>query len=502
MAMTATAAPADEPNQPRQNNQALVTKEAKAFGVQSVERSAELAAIAVAAGAKAEVNAAYEMALMSPRHEETARTSIIDACRNPRFAEKARYKKPVGKKEVRPGQWEQQYVIGPSIRFAETALRYWKNVLVQQVSLYDDQIRRIVRITTKDVESNITFSKEINLEKTVERQNGRDREILGERVNSYGKQVFIVRTTEDELNIKEAALASKVIRTNGLRLVGQHIIDEAMDVVEATLKDKAAKDPAGERRQILDGFAKKGITPIELERYMSKPSAQFSVDDLVNLRDMLTSIEDGHTTWQEYLEGTSAQTTEEIAGKSQPETKGAEVNEKLKDLAKERGVEQPAPSETHQKKANTAKEEKPAEQQPAPIATPTKALEPIEPKDTQAAPAQQETAQQPATHSAPVQSTEPQAFKEHLDAVESTLTNKPAEPAQPPVQDLETLKNSIATLEFGLKTTEAGKKKYQAVLSVMKVRLTGKQQPLDVLPDEQLPFYLANLKKAKDSITK
>jgi hypothetical protein len=441
------------PAQQTPNNQALVTKEAKAFGMQSVERSAELASIAVATAAEAEVNAAYKMAIMNPRHEENARSLIVEACRNPRFAEKARYRKPVGKKQDERGQWQQQYVIGPSIRFAESILRYWRNVLVQQVSLYDDQIRRIVRVTVKDVESNMTYSKELNLEKTVERKNGKDREVLGERMNSYNEKVFIVRTTEDELNIKESALASKVIRTNGLRLIHQHIIDEAMDTIEATLRDKAAKDPAGERRAILDGFSKRGILPLEIERFMAKPSAQFSTDDLVELRDMLTSIEDGHTTWQEYLEGTSAQTTEEIAEKSQVETKGKEVNEKLKTVAQERGVQ--------------AAQEEPKKE------------EAKKPEPKQAEPAKTE----PAKEEKPAQ-------------------GEPTTSAPPPPANIEETKNAIASAEFYLKSTEAGKKKHGAVLSIMKIRLSGKQQPLDVLPEDQLGLYLGQLQKAVDSMKK
>lgn len=457
------------------NNQSLVTRETKAFGVESVERSSELAAIAVSSSAKAEVEAAYVMAIKNPRHEDTALTQIKASCRNPRFAASARYRKPVGKKEIAPDRWEQQYVIGPSIRFAEEMIRCWKNVLTQQVSLYDDPIKRIIRITTRDLEANVAYSKEITLDKTVERQNSRDREVLGERMNSYNKKVFIVRTTEDELNIKESALASKVIRTNGLRLIPQHIIDEAMDLVEATIKDKAAKDPAGERRQILDGFAKRGITPIEIERYMSKPSAQFAVDDLVKLREMLTSIEDGHATWQEYLEGTSAQTTDEIAGKSQPDTKGAEVNEKLKSVAQERGVEaKPEP-----KKAESQTEAK-SESKPAPPsqeeASTKKADSSKNPEKAQAAPAETST---PSTQQA---------------------TQAPPAPSTP--EEVEAMKNEIATAEFGLKSTEVGKKKYQAILGVMKLRLAAKQQPLDILTDAQLPPYLAHLRRAQESMKK
>lgn len=66
--------------------------------------------------------------------------------------------------------------------------------------------------------------------------------------------------------------------------------------------------------------------------------------------------------------------------------------------------------------------------------------------------------------------------------------------------DIEAIKNQIATAEFSLKSTDAGKKKWQAILGVMKIRLSGKQQPLDVLPNEQLNFYLAQLQRAQAAI--
>lgn len=109
-----TTAPTDQKPQ-----QAIApTKETTAFGVQTLERSAELAAIAVSASARAEVEAAYVMAMKNPRNEENARVMIMSACRSPLFAAKARYRKPQGGKYVN-NVWQTEFVIGPSIRFAD-----------------------------------------------------------------------------------------------------------------------------------------------------------------------------------------------------------------------------------------------------------------------------------------------------------------------------------------------------------------------------------------------
>jgi hypothetical protein len=455
---------------PSAEQKALATKETHAFGVSTVERSAELAAIAVAAAAQAEVEAAYKMAIMHPRHEENARTKIVEACRNPSFAAKARYRKPVGKKEVPEGsgKWVQQFIEGPSIRFAEEMLRHWKNVLTQQVSLYDDAIKRLVRITTRDLESNTAYSKEITLDKTVERRSNRDREVLGQRVNSNNQIVYIVRATEDELTIKESALASKVIRTNGLRLIPQHIVDEAMQTCADIIRDKAAKDPAGERRKLLDGFARKGVTPMEIERLLGAPAAQFTPDDLVKLHDMLNAIEDGHSTWQEFVDGTPAQVSEQIADKSQVDTKGAAIAGKLADVQTERGAPaMPVP--------------------PAPAAQqePEEVIDLSELREDPNPPPHTLTASQQAARAAD---------------------------SPPPASDLSTastgadssaeLSTHITAAEAALKATDAGLRKYNAILGLLKVRLTKGQTPLSVIPAARHREYLGHLQDAITSLKK
>jgi hypothetical protein len=215
-----------------------------------------------------------------------------------------------------------------------------------------------------------------------------------------------------------------------------------MAEVERMVKEKITKDPEAERRAILDGFSRRGVMPSDLERFIGCPSAQFTPDNLVTLRDMLTSIEDGHATWSEYIEGTVAQTTEEIKEKSQPETKGKAVAEKLKTVAEERQVKQPEPT---------------SEQQP----------------------------EQPQQ--------EPEPEKQKAD-----------EPAQQPATegDRKLIANAVKGAELKLRSTVEGTQKLNKILASMKVRLSGKQVPLDVIPVEQHEFYLDKLDKAVNDLQK
>jgi hypothetical protein len=249
------------------------------------------AAIAAAEGAKARIQAAYIMALQKPRNEDQARVNIIEACKRPEFAKQVEFSKPVGEKKIR----------GPSIRFTEVALQNWQNIDTEIQVIYEDaQIRRI-KVRCLNLETNVAFSKEINIKKTVERKNAAGREIVGERMNTQGQKVFIVLATEDELANKEGALTSKAIRNEGLRLIPQDVVDEAITTARKTLADEDARDPNAAKKAVLDSFATIGIKPVELERYLNHGLDTMGPAEREDLRGVYRAIRDGESTWQEFV---------------------------------------------------------------------------------------------------------------------------------------------------------------------------------------------------------
>lgn len=280
----------------------LPGKLTQGFGINSMERSSELAATQAAVTAKTEIEADRIMAIKNPRNEADARAGIIATCKNPTFAKKARYRKPTGKKlDERTNTWIDTYAVGPSIRFAEEAIRHWRNMHIQQTTIYDDANLRAFRITARDLERMNVYSSEIVIEKKVERRNNTDRITLGERVNARGQKVYIVVATEDEVFQKQSALTSKQIRNNSLRLIPDYIIEDAMAQVTATLSANIKQDPDAERKRLADGFMEVGVRPSELESYLRKPYAQASVEEMVELSEILTSIKDGQASWNEYI---------------------------------------------------------------------------------------------------------------------------------------------------------------------------------------------------------
>lgn len=249
------------------------------------------ATVAAAEGAKARIQAAYVMAIQNKRNEDEARDRILKSCRRPAFAERVEYSKPVGNKKIK----------GPSIRFAELALREWGNIRSDCQVVYEDETFRRSQITITDLETNATFSKEVQIVKTVERKKpGEDREVMGERINTSGEKVFIVAATEEELFNKEAAAISKALRNEGLRLIPSDIIDEAIETARTTMRDRDSKDPAAAKKRLLDSFSSIGVTPKEIERFLGHKTDALVPVELEELRKMYRAISDGEARWQDY----------------------------------------------------------------------------------------------------------------------------------------------------------------------------------------------------------
>ena len=248
----------------------------------------ETAASAAAAQSKALVEARYTVAISRPRDMEKARQNLLKECTRPSFAEVARYNKPIGKG-----------IVGPSIRFAEAAIRSMGNIVIQEVTTYDDDEKRIIEVSVTDLESNVPYTTSITIEKTVERRNKKPGDdVIRERTNSYGDKVFILRATEDEILNKKNAILSKAIRTLALRHIPGDLIDECMDLVVATQAKKDAEDPDAAKRKVTDAFASINVPVDQLKKYVGHDLVAISHKELAELRALHAAIKDGETTWR------------------------------------------------------------------------------------------------------------------------------------------------------------------------------------------------------------
>jgi hypothetical protein len=281
------------------------------FGAVETTRRGETAASVLAAGAAALIQARFIMAIQRPRDMDDVRARILRDCERPSFAESAWYRKPIG-----------AGIEGLSIRFAEAALRTMGNVATEAITVYEDEMRRTVRVTLVDLETNTSHAKEVVIEKTVERKTLKEgMVILGHRQNSRGEMTHLVEAIDDEVSVKEGALVSKAIRTLGLRIIPGDIQAEAEAAILRTRRTKGAVDPDTERKKIADAFAGLGILPSALKEYLGKDLSQATPADLEGLRDLYRAIKAGEANFAEVLD----ELRRERAPEAPPEPEKAEA---------------------------------------------------------------------------------------------------------------------------------------------------------------------------------
>lgn len=289
------------------------------FAGDELEVLAETNATAAAARARAEIEAAFIVAMKRPRDIVQVHARVIKECRRTGFAEVARYSRPVGGGEKAEG---------PSIRFAEAAARAMGNIRTGSYLIYENDSKRTFKVVALDLETNTSYEADAVVTKTVERRfPEKGRKVYGSRKNSKGQDVYIVEAYEGDLRTKENAEISKTLRTLLLRLIPGDIVDDAMNQVKTTLQDRAAKDPDGERKAITNGFMELGVEPKDLAEYLGHTLDKTVPVELVELRGLYRSIRDGQITWNDALASKAAQLAEAAAEKDKAanggEKKGA-----------------------------------------------------------------------------------------------------------------------------------------------------------------------------------
>ncbi len=296
--------------------QAIATRQ-DFSGTNTTLAVSETASTAVAAQAKAMVEARYVMALQRPRIWDQVRQDLLRECRRPSFAnnKSAYYRKPIG-----------DGVEGLGIRFVEVAIRCMTNVLDETTMVYEDDAKEIHRVSVTDLESNVTYPLDVRVTRTVERSRpSDDGSYISVRKNSYGRNVYTVTATDDDLLNKRSAQISKAIRTLGLRIIPGDLQDEAEAIIKAIRLDSAAADPSAERKRIADAFGEIGVKAADLAEFLGHSLDTCSPAELVNLRGIYGAIRDGEASWKSVMENKADQAASGQSGgdKKPPYTKEA-----------------------------------------------------------------------------------------------------------------------------------------------------------------------------------
>lgn len=288
------------------------------FGTQSVQKTGDVGQGSMTAHVQAAVQAKYVMAERRPRDEETVRAKLLRDCQRPSFAAGATYRVP------RAGG----AITGLSIRFAEAAVRAMGNIWCESFTIHEDAQKRITRIRVVDLENNTTHERDITVEKVVERSRPGPRGHVGQRVNSQGQAVFLVRPTDEELAMKEAALSSKAMRTLMLRMVPGWLQEECKEAVFATQRQKDAEDPDAAKRRILDKFGEVNVMPADLVKYLGHSVDHCTPTEMDNLRGIFGAVRDGECSWADILAARLGERGED-AGEKKARSRSDEILSRL-----------------------------------------------------------------------------------------------------------------------------------------------------------------------------
>jgi len=218
----------------------------------SIQASAQAAAMAT-------MKLRSELAAARPRNMEAVRTALLEECKRESFAEIAFY-------EVERGR---DKITGPSIRFAEAAVRCLGNLSITDAMIHDDNDKRVIRVSVFDFDTNIDYGTEVVLSKTTERSSPHGRNVIAQRVGSNNQLVYICAATEEEVQQKKAQAVSKTVRNAVLRMLPASIMEDAVVRVRRTLREAAMKrDPKVVAEKIIDQFGSLGVSVPQIEAFL------------------------------------------------------------------------------------------------------------------------------------------------------------------------------------------------------------------------------------------
>lgn len=237
-----------------------------------------------------EAQAAFVVAKRFPRHELHAEDKIIEACQRISLAEMAEYAYPRGGVQV----------TGPSIRLAEVMARLWGNMRYGFRELSQSGGVSEVQAYAIDLETNALQERVFQVKHT--------RAARGQ-----------LTQLTDPRDIYEliANQAARRVRACILALIPGDVQEKAIQTCRETLSG-ASDEPLKERvRKMLTAFTEFDVTEDMIERRLGKKISAIKEPDLLKLRQIYTSLNDGMSVPGQWFDvGTDMASVKERLSKS------------------------------------------------------------------------------------------------------------------------------------------------------------------------------------------
>jgi len=145
----------------------------------------------------------------------------------------------------------------------------------------------------------------------------------------------------DERDLRELTMrrGAILVRNAIFNIVPRDLTEDALYTIRETLKS-SIKDPDGEKKRLILEFGKIGVTVPQITQYMGTSS--WGQEEILELRGILTSIQDGASKKDEYF-FTRPEPTKEVIPDTTNKTTGEITEKKVEPQAT---VETPTPTKT------------------------------------------------------------------------------------------------------------------------------------------------------------
>lgn len=286
--------------------------------------------VAAEAREKAMVFVAAELAWRNQRNEQAAMERVERSCAVPAFAEKAEYRFP------RSSKGKRVEITGPSVHLAREIARCWGNIRYGFEIVASGESR--FRI--------IGWAWDLNPGNNVYAVAPDEFSLMHQRTDRETGEVEWIEVDERDarelLNRRGAMCERNAI----LKLLPPHVVAAAIDATRKTRSLDSEKrlkaDKVGTIANVRKAFAKLDVTVAMLERKLGHKLEEISSEELDELRDIRTSIEDGQS-----------KVSDHFSREDKPEPADGETPQQVSDMFK--GEPKPANGGKQEPPAKDAK---------------------------------------------------------------------------------------------------------------------------------------------------
>lgn len=227
--------------------------------------------------AVAEVQAAVVSAKKFPRDTMAAYAAIVEACKRPRVAEGAMYAYDRGGSAV----------TGPSIRLAEILAQNYGNLSFGIVELERSHGESQMMAFCHDLQSN-TRQTRVFAVPHIRSSKAKGRQLLTDDRDVY------------EMTANQGA---RRLRACILGIIPPDFVDGAIEQCEKTIQEAGKNIPIADRvRAMITAFSEVGVTKEMIEKKLAHTLDAVNEKELINLRNIFTSIRDKFAERETYFE--------------------------------------------------------------------------------------------------------------------------------------------------------------------------------------------------------